>query len=163
MKILFFLLFFIMSPLAHADWKLNHWESSGNVKSAESYSIYKNIKVVMECNAGSVKATQLTIEPYLSYDEGRYETTIWSYHVNDFFGNKLGKPKLSSFDVVSGSERYRHIYVFTKPDLSKLNGEDAMGFEVKTYIDKSSDYLNVWYSLNGFKRAYKTLNCDGSY
>ncbi|MEZ9317323.1 hypothetical protein AB4188_17605 [Vibrio lentus] len=163
MKILVFLLLLIIPPLTHADWRINNWEGSGNVKNAESYSLYKNIKVVMECNAGSAKATQLTIEPYLTYDEGRYETTIMSYHVNDFLGNKLGKPKFSSFDVASGSERYRHIYVFTNSDLSKLNGEDAMGFEVKTYIGKSSDYLNVWYSLNGFKRAYKTLNCDGSY
>lgn len=152
-----------MPPLAHANWKVNNWEGSGNVKNAESYSLYKNIKVIMECNSGSAKAIQLTVKPYLSYDEGRYETTIWTYHVNDFFGNKLGKPKFSSFDVASGSERYRHIYAFTKSDLNKLNGEDVMGFEVKTYIGKSSDYLNLWYSLNGFKRAYKMLNCDGSY
>lgn len=157
------MLFFILSSFAHAEWKINNWEGSGNVKNAESYSLYKNIKVVMECNVGSAKATQLTIEPYLAYEQGRYQTKIMSYHVSDFFGNKLAKPKFSSFDVVSGSERYHHIYVFTSSDLNKLNGEDAMGFEVKTYIGKSSDYLNVWYSLDGFKRAYQKLNCDGSY
>ena len=97
MKILVFLLLLLIPPLTHADWRVNNWEGSGNVKNAESYSLYKNIKVVMECNAGSAKATQLTIEPYLTYDEGRYETTIMSYHVNDFLGNKLGKTKIFIF------------------------------------------------------------------
>ncbi|MGF1718207.1 hypothetical protein L4D08_25450 [Photobacterium chitinilyticum] len=163
MKRLVFLSLVTLSSLARADWKINHWEDSGNVKNAESYSLYKNIKVVMECNLGSAKAIQLTIEPYLAFEQGRHETQITSYHVNDFFGNKLTKPKFSYFPVVSGSERYRHVYVFANDELDKLNGEDAMGFEVKTYIGKSSDYLNVWYSLDGFKRAYQTLNCDGSY
>lgn len=159
MKALAFFVFLILPPLAIADWKVNYWEGTGNVKSVESYSLYKNIKAVMECNAGAEKNIQLTIEPYLAYEPGRYETKITSYHVNDVFGNRLASPKFSYFDVVSGSERYRHVYVFTGPDLQKLNGEDAMGFEVRTYVGASSDYLNVWYSLDGFKRAYQALSC----
>ncbi|MFM2598238.1 hypothetical protein [Vibrio fortis] len=163
MRLLYILLILITSPLALADWKINNGEGLERAESAESYSLYKNIKVIMECNPVSEKAIQLRIEPLLSYDEGRYEAIIWSYHLNDFFGNKLRKPVFSTFKVVSGSERYRHIYVFRKSDLNKLNGEDVMGFEVKTYIGRSSDYLRLWYSLNGFKQAYETLNCDGSY